>query len=403
MSELEKTPIGGRRGRADGRSYEAQQARVRAAREALIGRSIAGRYLLRALVGHGGMGAVYEAEQVGLGARVAVKLIDPEFAADERVVARFAREARVMSVIESAHIVRVLDAGSEDKRPFLVMELLRGEDLGQRLRRTSRVPIQEATHIVAQVLKGLAKAHAAGIVHRDLKPDNVFLTKSEGDPLSVKIVDFGVSKIERTRDGTSPFALTRRGTVLGTPFYMCPEQARAMPDVDARADLYSVGAILFECLSGRPPHTGETNEQVIVSICTREAPDLRAIEPSIPPEIASFVGRALCRDRAARFPSAERMLAALHELVPVEKTPVPLDASVPVAARAPLVSASPSRRPRSLARVVAAAVLATFAGIGVVLGVIAVLDWLSGARPSSHVTSPRSSPPSPLPREHALE
>ena len=511
MSELEKTPVGGRRGSADGGmrdetpvdagrgsanggpryeapvssgrgsadggSYEEQQARARAVREALIGKSIAGRYILRALVGHGGMGAVYEAEHLGLGKRVAIKFIDQEFATDERIVARFAREARAMSAIESAHIVTVLDAGSEDGRPFLVMELLRGEDLGQRLRRTSRVPVPEAMHIVAQVLKGLAKAHAAGIVHRDLKPDNVFLTKSDTDPLFAKIVDFGVSKIERPRDKTSPLALTGRGTVLGTPFYMCPEQAQAMPDVDGRADIYSVGAILFECLSGRPPHTGETYEQVILSICMREAPDLRAIEPSISPEIASFVGRALSRDRADRFPTAERMLAALHELAPAEKLRVPLDVGVPEtllspgmapstekrAAQQPVLgtetriagsgsgasaqesasasrsasarrsgeelagaaqrvssgasaslsggTAAPlSRRKRSVTAIVVTAALATLTGIGVMLGVITMLDRRADTRstPSSRATSPAvnatpptitSGVPSPTPSE----
>ena len=501
MSELEKTPVGGRRGSADGGmrdetpgdagrgsapggprceapvssgpgftdggSYEEQQARARAVREALVGKSIAGRYVLRALVGHGGMGAVYEAEHLGLGKRVAIKFIDQEFATDERIVARFAREARAMSAIESAHIVTVLDAGSEDGRPFLVMELLRGEDLGQRLRRTSRVPIPEAMHIIAQVLKGLAKAHAAGIVHRDLKPDNVFLTKSDTDPLFAKIVDFGVSKIERPRDKTSPLALTGRGTVLGTPFYMCPEQAQAMPDVDARADIYSVGAILFECLSGRPPHTGETYEQVILSICMREAPDLRAIEPSISPEIASFVRRALSRDRADRFPTAERMLAALHELAPAERTRVPLDVGVPETLMSPGMAPSPekrvgqqpvlgtetriagsasgasdqvaasatgassrsaparsrgelagaaqrvssgasaslsggtaaplSRRQRSVTAIVVTAVLATLTGIGVMLGVITMLDRRAEPRltpssrektPSANVTPP---------------
>lgn len=306
-----------------------QQERARSVREALIGKRIAGRYVLRGLVGHGGMGAVYEAEHLGLGKRVAIKFIDQEFATEERVVARFAREARAMSAIDSPHIVTVFDAGTEDGRPYLVMELLRGEDLGQRLRRARRVPVAEALHIVAQVLKGLGKAHAVGIVHRDLKPDNVFLVRTEADPIFAKIVDFGVSKIERPRDRTSPLALTGRGTVLGTPFYMCPEQAQAMPDVDARADLYSVGAILFECLSGRPPHTGETYEQIILSICMRDAPDLRAIEPNLDPAVAGFVSRALSRDRTHRFPSAERMLAALHELAPIEKGRVPLDPGPP--------------------------------------------------------------------------
>lgn len=303
--------------------------RARAAREALLGRTVAGRYVLHRLIGHGGMGAVYEAEQVGLGKRVAVKFVDPEYATEPAVVARFAREARAMSAIESAHIVSVLDAGTEEGRPFLVMELLRGEDLGQRLRRERRVPLSEAMHVAAQVLKGLARAHAAGIVHRDLKPDNVFLVRSDTDPLFAKIVDFGVSKIERPRSSTTPLALTGRGTVLGTPFYMSPEQAQAASDVDGRADLYSVGAILFECLSGRPPHPGETYEQVILSICMRDAPDLRAIDPNVPPDVAAFVARALARDRTQRFTSAERMLAALHEIAPAERQRVPLDPPAP--------------------------------------------------------------------------
>ncbi|HVH45139.1 MAG TPA: protein kinase [Labilithrix sp.] len=436
-----------------------RQERARAVRESLIGKSIAGRYLLRGLVGHGGMGAVYEAEHLGLGKRVAIKFIDQEFATDERVVARFAREARAMSAIESAHIVTVFDAGTEDGRPYLVMELLRGEDLGQRLRRTRRVPSAEALHIVAQVLKGLSKAHAAGIVHRDLKPDNVFLVKSEADPVFAKVVDFGVSKIERPRDKTSPLALTGRGTVLGTPFYMCPEQAQAMPDVDARADIYSVGAILFECLSGRPPHTGETYEQIILSICMRDAPDLRAIDPSLPPQVAAFVARALSRDRTDRFASAQRMLAALHEIAPEEKVRVPLDPGapetllspgilrstpdkdVPVSprlqpvayetrvasspelddrARMPVAIATPGRvrttpeavrpggaavvaggryepRRHSFARVVATAVVAMATGIGVMLGAIAVL----GKKPADGISSSSSTPTSPSSSAHS--
>ena len=308
---------------------EQHAQRAREAREALVGKTIAERYVLRGLLGHGGMGAVYEAEHLGLGKRVAIKFVDPEFATDERVVARFAREARAMSAMESAHIVTVFDAGTEDGRPYLVMELLRGEDLGQRLRRTRRVALAEAMHIVAQVLKGLARAHAAGIIHRDLKPDNVFLLKHDTDPLFAKIVDFGISKIERPRANTSPLALTGRGTVLGTPFYMSPEQAQASPDMDSRADLYSVGAILFECLTGRPPHTGESYEQIILSICMREAPSVQVYDPALPDDVAAFVTRSLLRDRALRFTSAERMLAALHEVAPIERTRVPLDPPAP--------------------------------------------------------------------------
>lgn len=321
------------------------EARARAAREALVGATLAGRYALRRLVGHGGMGAVYEAEHLGLGKPVAVKLVDPEFATDERVVTRFAREARAMSVIDSPHIVTVLDVGAEKGRPFLVMELLRGEDLGERLRRLQRVPASDALHVVAQVLKGLAKAHAAGIVHRDLKPDNVFLVQRDTDPLFAKIVDFGVSKIERPRDKTSLLALTGRGTILGTPFYMPPEQAQALPDIDLRADLYSVGAILFECLTGRPPHPGETYEQVMLSICMSDAPDVRSIDPSIPGDVASFVARALSRDRMRRPESANHMLAALHEIMPLERHRVPLDVPLASLVSGGRLAASPAGVP----------------------------------------------------------
>jgi serine/threonine-protein kinase len=302
-----------------------KQERARLAREALIGKTIAGRYVLRSLLGAGGMGAVYEAEHLGIGKRVAIKFVDQEWITDEQVLTRFAREARAMSAIESPHIVQIFDAGTEDGRPFLVMELLRGEDLGQRLRRANKVALTEALHIIAMVLKGLSKAHAAGIVHRDLKPDNIFLVQMDADPVFAKIVDFGVSKIERPKNRTSPLALTGRGTVLGTPFYMSPEQAQAAADLDGRADIFSVGTILFECLAGRPPHTGETYEQIILAICMRDAPNLQKLDPTIPEPVAALVAKALSRDRANRFESADVMLAALHELSPEEKKRVPAE------------------------------------------------------------------------------
>lgn len=201
------------------------------AREALVGRTIAGRYVLRALIGGGGMGAVYRAEHAG--GEVALKLIDAELAKKPETRARFAREVQAMSAIRSPHIARIFEVGTDDGRPWIAMDLLHGEDLGRRLRREHRVPVAEALAIVAG---GTAK-----------------------------IVDFGVSKIERPGDRTMPLALTGRGTILGTPFYMSPEQAQARPELDARADIYGVGAILFECLTGRPPHTGETDEQVLVA------------------------------------------------------------------------------------------------------------------------------------------
>ncbi len=330
------------------REQEARAAELNRA----VGRIVAERYRLLALIGTGGMGAVYEAERLADGEHVAVKLVDAEWLRESVVQSRFAREARAASAVESAHIVRVFDAGSDGDLPYLAMELLRGEDLGKRLRRRGKIERDECLEIFAQTLQGLADAHEAGIVHRDLKPDNVFLVTDEdkislvlGPPnppggsrtkrpdVLVKLVDFGVSKIERLGSGTAPLALTQKGMVLGTPLYMAPEQAQACQDVDARADIYSAGAILFECLVGRPPHVGETYEQIIVSICMNDAPDIRKFDPSLPEGLARFLARALHRDRAKRFSSVRQMLVALSELraslrEAAKKSPAPVAATM---------------------------------------------------------------------------
>ncbi len=290
--------------------------------ERLVGRTVAGKYRVERVIGRGGMGAVFEAEHLTIGRKVAIKFVHRHFASDHRVAGRFEREARAASAIESEHIVSVFDAGVDEGRPYIVMELLRGEDVGRRLRRCRTLPVSESLHIVAQILRGLARAHAAGIVHRDLKPDNVFLVDRD-DGQCVKIVDFGISKIQPLSAKT-PFAITQKGVVLGTPLFMSPEQAEALPDIDARSDLYSVGAILFECLTGRPPHVGETSEAVIFSICTTGAPDVREFAPSVPPGVAAFVAKALTKSREGRFQTASEMLAAVREVAPSELAAAPL-------------------------------------------------------------------------------
>ncbi|HMR77443.1 MAG TPA: serine/threonine-protein kinase, partial [Polyangiaceae bacterium] len=269
---------------------------------ALLGQTVAGKYRVESVLGRGGMGAVYAATHLGINKRVALKFLDREAARDEDSVARFQREAEAASAVESAHIVQIFDSGTHDRQPYLVMELLSGEDLRTRLKRDKQLSIPDAVHVIAQVLRALARAHAAGIVHRDLKPDNVFLCRRDDDPMFVKIVDFGISKDARHKATNN--TLTRRGTVLGTAFYMSPEQAQAFPDIDGRSDLFSLGAILFEALAGTPPHTGDAYEAILINICTKDAPNVQSLAPEVPDALARVIAKALSRDRTERYEDA---------------------------------------------------------------------------------------------------
>ncbi len=310
----------------------------------LVGATLGGKYKLERLLGAGGMGGVYAASPVAGGGPVAVKVLsvaDP--AARARIAGRFAREARAVSALKCPYIVTVVDAGSEDRgggdqRPYLVMELLEGEDLGQRLHRDGRIPLRDTLHIAAQILVALGAAHEAGVVHRDLKPDNVFLSTKDGDPCACKLLDFGMSKLTPRENQTLALALTKKGMAVGTPFYMAPEQARAADDVDGRVDLWALGAIMFECLTGRPPFVGSTQEQILLAVCTTDAPDVRALQPEVPSKIAKLIGRALARERSQRFLSAWQMLSALVELAPAEGRLLPANTFTAMDIRSPLAS-----------------------------------------------------------------
>jgi serine/threonine protein kinase len=261
------------------------------------------------------MGAVFQATNAAIGKRVALKFLGAETSKDGDAATRFQREAEAASLAESPHIVQIFDSGrSEQGLPFLVMELLTGEDLRARLRRETRLDVEAAVRVGVQVLKALRQAHAAGIVHRDLKPDNVFLCRRDDEPSFVKIVDFGISKLSQHAGVDT---LTHKGAVLGTAFYMSPEQAQSFPDIDGRTDLFSVGAILYEMLTGEPPHSAPTYEAVLIAICTRDAADVRAKAPQVPEKLAQVIARALKRERDERYASAGDMLvdleATLHE------------------------------------------------------------------------------------------
>jgi serine/threonine protein kinase len=278
----------------------------------LTGTLVGGKYRVDRLIGRGGMGAVFAATNVAIGKRVALKFLGREAARDPAATVRFQREAQAAGVIESEHIVHVFDAGtSPDGLPFLVMELLSGEDLRARLDREGPLPIPEAVKIASEVLRALVRAHAAGIVHRDLKPDNVFLCRRDDGSDLVKIVDFGISKLAH-QGGTE--RITYRGTVLGTAQYVSPEQAHGRDDVDHRADLHGVGVLLFEMLTGRPPHLAPSYEAVLVAICTEDAPDVRSIRADTPHGLATAVSCALAREPRARFGSASEFLETLSDL-----------------------------------------------------------------------------------------
>lgn len=272
------------------------------------------RYRIEARIGQGGMGVIYRGHHLELGKRVAVKRLDARIASDPTSFERFRREAIAASRIESPHVVHVFDWGkAADGSPYLVMELLEGCDLRQLLMREGRLVPEQAGNILAQVLRALIHTHQAQIIHRDLKPENIFLCRYEAEELYVKVLDFGISK--QVSEASHP-NVTRTGVVLGTASYMSPEQAKGEAALDLRSDLYSVGAILFEALTGRVPHRGRTYEATLFDICTRDADDVRLHAPLVSESLAKVVARALERDPALRFQSAREFLGALSDAVP---------------------------------------------------------------------------------------
>ena len=276
---------------------------------ALIGRTIADRYRIVGLLGEGGMGAVYVADHLRIGRKVAIKRLHPELAADEKAVQRFQREARAAGATGHEHIVEILDLGyTEDGAPYLVMEYLRGLSLAQTLKKDTRLPSMRAARIVGQLLTALAAVHENGIVHRDLKPDNIFLTRQGNDTDWVKVLDFGISKMKHEDDGLD---LTRTGVMMGTPYYMSPEQARGTKNIDHRVDIYAAGVILHECLTGSVPFAGDNYHALLQQILRGNPPPPSAAVPGLPRELDEVVTRAMSKEAERRFPSAMAMLEAL--------------------------------------------------------------------------------------------
>jgi serine/threonine-protein kinase len=259
------------------------------------------------------MGSVWEGVHTSLGTRVAVKFIETAHASSPEARSRFENEARAAARLRSKHVVQVYDHGlTDDGRPFIVMEFLAGEPLDRRLDRVGRLPPADTAKIIHQVCRALGRAHEAGIVHRDLKPENVFLVWDEEDGADVvKVVDFGIAKFTDGSVGVS--SATRTGSVLGTPYYMSPEQARGLRSVDHRSDLWSVGVIAYRCLVGSLPFEGEALGDLLVKICTAPLPIPSQHAPGIPMSFDAWFARALDREPAQRFASAALAAEALNQ------------------------------------------------------------------------------------------
>ncbi|WP_437932460.1 protein kinase [Sorangium sp. So ce291] len=275
------------------------------------GSVIAGRYRLERMLARGGMGSIWVARHLQLDASVAIKLMAPEYAASTTARARFEREARAAAQLKIPNVVHVHDYGIADDTPFLVMELLEGEDLETRLAREGRLTGAATLTIVTQVCKALRRAHETGIIHRDLKPANLFLSRQDEDEL-VKVLDFGIAKAEGMLLAGKE---TKTGTLVGSPYYMSPEQVRRSKSLDRRSDLWSVGVIIYRCLTGRLPFPGEEIGEVFVAICTEDFPLPSSMAPELGPEVDRFFARALMRDPEHRFQSASELAEAFHAAI----------------------------------------------------------------------------------------
>ena len=332
--------------------------------ELVPGLVAAGRFRLEKRIGAGGMGEVWSAVQLVTGKSVALKFLKPSRAADARSHARLALEARAASAVRHPNVAEIHDVAELDSGlPFLVMDLLEGETLAARLEREKRIAPRAAAALLLPVVDAVAAAHAAGVVHRDLKPENVFLCATEGDSLEVRVLDFGIAKLTRAGDALAAQPLTSTGEMLGTSLYMAPEQVFAETDIDARADVWSLGVILYEVLSGTRPTQRATVGQVLKAITTDDIVPLGDVAAEIPPPLARIVMRMLSRDRNER-PDLARVKQALVSVANDTLEPSP-------------------GSPRAGRVGVGAAVLLAVGALGVAVVFAMPLGRASGPRPTS--------------------
>lgn len=296
-----------------------QSVRKPEQRRDLVGVEVSGKYRIKALLGQGGMGAVYEAEHLSIGRIVAMKVLHPKHAQQADAVARLRHEARVAGSIGHPNICETYDLGRlDDGSPYLVMERLIGETLDQRIKREGALPERDIIDVMLQVLSALGAAHDKGIIHRDLKPENVFLMRRAGSPAVAKLLDFGISKaIHEERDAD----LTMPGIVMGTPYYMAPEQARGDRGLDHRVDIWAAGVILYEALSGRRPFVARNYNALLVQILTSKHRPLAEVRPGVNATVERIVDKALSKMREDRFQTAIEFCDTLRRFIEPEPAP----------------------------------------------------------------------------------
>jgi serine/threonine-protein kinase len=280
------------------------------------GELIQSRYRLQRLLGSGASGSVWAARNELIDRDVALKIMRPDVAEDAVALQRFFNEAKASGRVRSPSIVEILDLGqAEDGSPFLVFELLEGEGLDEKLRREGTVAPEMLMEMLVGVARALELAHAQGIIHRDLKPANIFVTRGHNGQPIAKILDFGISKMFDTGHN---FTLTRTGTVVGSPAYMSPEQAAGKEDIDGRADVWSLGVVMYEALTGTLPHQAANYNQLMVRILTQDCDSVATRKPDLPPSVAAIVDACLKRERDARTSNAgtlaSQMEGALREM-----------------------------------------------------------------------------------------
>ncbi len=308
-----------------------------------VGQIISSKYKLLRLLGDGGMGSVYEAEHLGLGTHVAIKVLHTDLARRAGIAERFLQEARVSAQIRSAHVVQVTDVDrTSDGVAYLVMELLQGEPLSSVVKREQKLAVATACEYTLQILQALEAAHALSVIHRDLKPDNVFVTFQGGKPV-LKLIDFGIAKLKSEKDGKTK-NLTVAGMLMGTPEYMAPEQAYSAAEVDVRADLYAVGVMMYEMLSGQAPATADDPRVLILKVERGEVTPLVQAAPGIQPELAGFVHRAMAPRPELRFANATEMRLALEAIASGKRVGTAKLHERPAGGASPQVSMAPANQ-----------------------------------------------------------